>query len=272
MSMKKKIYILILLVAFTMCLGITSNTYSRYAEEATGNVDMMFANWQILVNTKDITTNKKTELTFDPVFTNSSNISDKHIAPTSSGYFDINIDPSNAELSFRYTIEFENMYEDMPDLKLTEYAIIPENYIEGQTLTFIPLNENKITNELEFKKEEKNFKFKKILIRVRFKWIEGEGELMNDEADTALGIQAADENAKTFKIKTKLSFEQILNLTPKEEVQEPTNNVNTEEQNEINEPINIEEQPSEEINNKEENPNNEEEIINEQEVIEEPTE
>ena len=41
-------------------------------------------------------------------------------------------------------------------------------------------------------------KFKKILIRVRFKWIEGEGELMNDEADTALGIQAADENAKTI--------------------------------------------------------------------------
>ena len=95
---------------------------------------------------------------------------------------------------------------------------------------------------------------------------------MNDEADTALGIQAADENAKTFKIKTKLSFEQILNLTPKEEVQEPTNNVNTEEQNEVNETINIEEQPIEEIINEEENPNNEEEIINEQEVIEEPTE
>ena len=55
MSIKFKI----LLVFIPLCLSLCfmSNTYSRYVADTNGNVEMLFAKWQILVNEKDIANN-----------------------------------------------------------------------------------------------------------------------------------------------------------------------------------------------------------------------
>jgi len=193
-------------MALTLCIGVVSNTYSKYVANATGNIDVMFASWQILLNTTDITENKSSTINFTPVIDEKENIAKNVIAPSSTGYFDIEIDPSNVEVSFKYTIELAVENSNLPDIKMKEYAIVPNDYVEGQTnLQFVELKESQITNTLIFDKTKEGFKFEPITIRVRFEWIEGTDEQMDDEADTNAAIENEELN-----ISANINFEQVI--------------------------------------------------------------
>lgn len=250
MSIRKKVKVLVLLLAITVGVGITSNTYSRYVVDATGNIDIMFANWQIFVNQTDITANSETSITFEPIMHENEHVANNVMAPTSEGHFDINIDPTNVDVSFKYLINFVKANENMPDVKIKEYAIVPKDYQEGNTLEFTPVTGDEIVAE---KILDKSKPFEPFTIRVVFEWFDGEGELMNDEADTALGLQAATEDV-SFKVNATIKFEQILSSSTEEQpengeqqqngetpqnetpVQEPTNEnteVVTDEENPV---------------------------------------
>ena len=54
MFMSTKFKILAVLVSLSLTLCFMSNTYSRYVANTTGNVEVRFARWQILVNENDI--------------------------------------------------------------------------------------------------------------------------------------------------------------------------------------------------------------------------
>jgi hypothetical protein len=186
-----------------------SSTYSRYIANTTGNVEGLFAKWQILVSNTDITGNSTSTITFVPTITENANVAPNVVAPSSKGYFDINIDPSNAEVSFKYTINLGIDNTNFPDLKMTGYSIVPNTYVEGDPLEVINLTDNIITNTLNFDRNTPAFKFQSFTIRVYFEWYEGTSELMNDEADTAIGNTAATQNT-TFTINANISFEQMI--------------------------------------------------------------
>ena len=206
--MFKKIKILIAFGSLSICLCLMSSTYSRYIVDATGNVEALFAKWQILVNENDITNGLDSSIDFEPVIDENDYVASNVLAPSSTGYFDIDIDPSNVELSFKYTIDITIEDEKIPDLIITKYSIIPDSYIEGDPIDVINLAEGTITNDLTFDKEIESFQFKPFTIRVYFEWYDGEGELMDDEGDSLIGKLAAIEDY-TFEIKANISFEQI---------------------------------------------------------------
>ena len=189
---------------------------------------MQFAKWQVLVNNSDITAQNSSNITFNPVIEPSQNIKDNTIAPTSKGYFDIDIDPSNVEVSFRYLISLSMDNEDMPDLMITKYAYLPSNYQDGDALEYITTNTSTITDDLIY--DNNGDGFDPFTIRVFFEWYDGEDETMNDAADSAIGTTAAT-NDTTLTINATLSFEQIVdaqnqiadNITPSEDTP-PENN------------------------------------------------
>ena len=127
--MKMNIRIKILSVFIPLCLFLCfmSNTYSRYVADTTGNLKMSFAQWQILVNNEDIINNSSSSIVLTPVIDENENVVNNKIAPSSSGYFDINIDPSNVDVSFNYSISLDVLNENIPDLIITKYAILDEN-------------------------------------------------------------------------------------------------------------------------------------------------
>ena len=206
MRIAKKIQFIIALVALSVCLCIMSSTYSRYVSDASGNVDVMFAKWQILINSNDITNNSSSEISFVPVIKENINIADGVVAPSSEGYFDIIIDPTNVDMSFSYSILFENINENIPDLKVTGYSTLPDNYIDGNPLEITELTSNTLTKDMFINNETD---FKPITIRVYFEWYEGNNETMNDESDTAVGVAAANEDT-IFSIKATISLQQII--------------------------------------------------------------
>ena len=209
MIKRLKIAVVILSLAVTLCL--MNSTYSRYVASTTGDLDMALAKWQILVNETDITNQNSTSIDLVPVIEENQNISDGSVAPSTKGYFDIDIDPSNVEVSFDYNLALEVKNEDIPDLMITKYAILDDTYIEGDVLEPIILDEKTINGSLNYQDLEENEKFKPFTIRVYFEWYEGENEKMNDEADSVIGNKAATEEIP-LQITATINFTQNLTL------------------------------------------------------------
>ena len=207
--MKKRICFMLLLMSCSLCLCFMSSTYSRYVAGTTGNIDILFAKWQILINTQDITDQNNSTLTITPTIEANENVKENTVAPTSKGYFDIDIDPTNVDVSFRYTIDLEIDNEEIPDLMITKYTILPDDYEEGDTIEYTTLQESTITNELIYDNQAENFSFDPFTIRIYFEWYEGEDEQMDDETDTEIGTSAAEEEL-SFTINANISFEQII--------------------------------------------------------------
>lgn len=68
---------------------------------------VLFVKWQKLVNNNDITNEKTSSITLIPVLEENINVSLNSIVPSSRGYFDINIDTTNVDVSFDYTIDLK---------------------------------------------------------------------------------------------------------------------------------------------------------------------
>ena len=220
--MGKKICFILFLISCSFCLCYMSNTYSRYVTGTTSNIDMSFAKWQILVNNQDITNQNNSSISFVPTIEANQNTKANTIAPTSKGYFDININPENVDVSFRYQIGLSIDNEDIPDLIITKYAILDEDYQEGDDITYTTLMNNTITNEMLFNNNTANFAFEPFTVRIYFEWLENEDELMDNEADTEIGVSASEDDL-TFTITANTVFEQI--VTPTVNEVEENNNI-----------------------------------------------
>ena len=221
--MNKRIKIILILLTISVTLSFMSDTYSRYVVDTSGNIEMSFAKWQILVNEKDITNGTTSDIEITPVIEESNNVKNNTIAPSSKGYFDILINPSNVEMSFDYTVNIKLLNENMPDILISKYAILDDTYQEGQTITTVNLENNEITGTLIYDNKTENFSFKPFTVRIYFEWYDGENETMNDEADTEIAKDALLNNTK-LQIAATVKFEQ--NVTAAQETNEVENTEN----------------------------------------------
>lgn len=196
--MKNKLKILLVLIVVTFTMSLVSNTYSRYVVDAASNLEIQFTKWQILINEIDITSNNTSELVLAPALIDNPNIKTNTFAPTSEGYFDILINPSNVELSFDYTISLELLNENMPDLLISNYSLITSTTTEDDTPVLNDIIDNQIVGSLNYSDEA----FKPFTIRIYFKWYEGIDEQMDDYQDTEVIKQ------ENLQIKANIQFTQ----------------------------------------------------------------
>ncbi len=205
--MNKRIKIILILLTLSVTLSFMSDTYSRYVVDTTSNVEVSFAKWQILLNETDITNNTTSSINISPTIETSENVKDNTIAPSSKGYFDILVDPTNVEVSFNYKVTIDILNENLPDILISKYAILDDTYVEGNTITTTDITENEITGTMTFNNNTENFQFKPYTIRVYFEWFEGTNEEQDDTKDTEIGKDAALNNTK-LQIKADITFEQ----------------------------------------------------------------
>ena len=203
--MLRKFKVLFVIASLAITLSLMSNTYSRYVASSEGNLQIEFAKWQLLVNELDITNETNTSIAFEPTIEKNVNVAENKVAPSSTGYFDIEIDPTNVDVSFKYSIDLNIDNTNIPDLRITKYAMVPTNYIEGDKLEYNYLENGEITNTLNYS----DGGFDIFTIRIYFEWIEGTDEIMDNDADTNVGLTAAEENT-TFTINANINFEQFI--------------------------------------------------------------
>ncbi len=200
--MNRKCMILLLFVCLTLTVSFMSHTYSRYAAGTDGTIQSNFASWQILINEEDVFANASSVVEFTPIIIEDENTAVNTIAPTSQGYFDIDIDPSNVSLSFRYSLNVSSADQAFTDLYMTKYEILDETKISNPDNVTV-IADNTITNVL-LNNGSENFRHDKFTIRVYFEWYDGNDESSNDESDT----QMMSDDVKLDLI-ANITFEQI---------------------------------------------------------------
>lgn len=124
MKNRKKLLLLLSAILIFLILFFIIQIYAKYLSTANGNTKMSIARWNILVNNLSIKSNTDISSSIVPVFPGTENISSNIIAPTSEGYFDLNLDFSAADVSFKYEIT-TSVDEQSPvkDLVTTGYSV-----------------------------------------------------------------------------------------------------------------------------------------------------
>lgn len=197
MRINKKIIFALALISSVISLLLIQETYAKYQTTATGNTDISIARWNINVNNQDITSNSSITNTITPIFSGNENIKDGVIAPQSQGYFDIVIDTSNVDVSFRYNIS-TNVASDsaVTDLSVTGYSlnggeIIPVNGHLSDIGNTVIYNSGADTT---------------INLRIYIAWLDTETETMNNASDTMATLSSG-----KAKLNVILSFIQVAN-------------------------------------------------------------
>lgn len=196
MKNSKKIIFLIIGILIVLAIFIVVQTYAKYLTSASGDTTMTIARWNILVNNLSIKNNTDISNSIVPVFEKNENIAEDIIAPTSEGYFDLELNFKDADVSFEYEITTsvdENSL--VKDLVTTGYSID-----DGEKVEFTNLNEPiKDTIELGSGIETRK-------IRIYILWNDDEEtQQMTNADDTAAAVDGT-----PALLKVNVSFKQII--------------------------------------------------------------
>lgn len=171
--MKSKIlYITCAIMIFVTIYEIT-NTYGLFESNINMNADSKLATWNILINDTNI--GKSETFNIDNFISEEDRtVASGKIAPGTSGYFNINIDPSTTQVSIRYDLTFDfskldNLFTITKVEEKNGYNLIktgPNTY--SNVITLNEIKENKTNN-----------------IRVHIKWNNNEE---NNDKDTEIGL------------------------------------------------------------------------------------
>lgn len=174
MKSYKKCILLIILIFILILIFFLIQIFAKYLTSASGDTAMNVARWNILVNDISIKSNTDISNTLAPVFPGNEHIASNIIAPTAEGYFDLNFDFSDADVSFEYeilTTVDENSV--VKDLVTTGYSID-----DGEKITFEQVN-SPIKDTILLADTVETQK-----IRVYVKWNDDETATMDNVADT----------------------------------------------------------------------------------------
>ena len=177
MKINRRVKIFIALLSLLYLITLVQDTYAKYTTSASAKTNITISRWNVLVNDQDIKNNSNFTNTIKPSFEENDNIASGVIAPTSKGYFDIIIDGTKTDVSFKYTINLAlSNLNTVTDLKLTNYSINNDS-------TLYQIENNNISNSILYNDTDKTIKY-----RIYVEWIDGENETMNNEADTEASI------------------------------------------------------------------------------------
>lgn len=122
----KKVVVIALLLALTMCLYYVAGTYAKYTSQATANSEIGVAKWAVKLGEVDIAsgaTDFSSELTLEP--DSSTTVKAGKIAPgtTASGSF--TIDPTGTEVAVKYSVEigeiaYSGIAANKPNVTITK--------------------------------------------------------------------------------------------------------------------------------------------------------
>lgn len=169
----QKIRILLALFSLFLLFDMIQGSYAKYVSSAEAGSNITIAKWDFRVNNQDVLNNNNFSETITPVFDGSSYIAPGVIAPGSEGYFDVLIDSSNTDVSFSETISLSyDKNSTIDDLKIIGYKLNDSEFVSFT-------DETKIVTSHDYGDTNKIDKY-----RVYVKWIDGEGESMDNYKDT----------------------------------------------------------------------------------------
>lgn len=175
MSLYKKFILFIAFISTCFCFFVIADTYAKYSTSATQVTRIPIARWNIKLNNVSIKDGTTLSSVIKPIFPGNDHIASGIIAPTAEGYFDLNLDFANADVSFSYTISISpNADSSVTDLVVTGYSIDDGDIIN------LDNNVASLSDNIYYKDNVHSRK-----IRVFIKWEDGVDATMDNASDTA---------------------------------------------------------------------------------------
>lgn len=180
MKNRKKFMLLVIGIFILLLLFSVVQIYAKYLTSSTGKTNLKIAKWNIIVNTKSIKNNSDISSAIVPVFEGNENISAGIIAPTATGYFDLDFDFSDADVTFKYEINVSaDENSSVTDLVSTGYSID-----DGEIINFDDFNQT-ISDTILL-----NSNVKKRKIRIYILWNDDDTTAtMTNEDDTKSAVE-----------------------------------------------------------------------------------
>lgn len=170
----RKFKLLIACISLLLLIDLMQDTYAKYISSADATGNFTIARWSFLVNQQDVINNSDFSNTIVPVLDTNSNIKAGVIAPTSTGYFDVEIDSSNVGVSFDEVITLsQGTLNTVDDIVFVGYKKNDEEIVEFDDTTSITTT-HLLTEETTVNK-----------YRFYIKWKDDTTETMDNAADTA---------------------------------------------------------------------------------------
>ena len=201
MLLNKKFVLLIACVLVLLCFTTVQDTYAKYTSAVNETTDISIARWRILVNDYDIRSNASTTNLIEPVFNGSTHIASDVIAPTAEGSFTIVVDATGTDLSFNYDINVKNSIDSpVSDIIVTSATLngTPANVVVNSS------DESIISGTITLADQRVN------TFVVNIMWRDGNGENMNNAADTATTLL----EESVAKLSVTAHFTQVPSVTP----------------------------------------------------------
>ena len=181
----KKVWLLIGLIMLIFTLYEIADSYAKYVSNATATAEKQAGAWVIKINDTNIATaNTVTNFTIDSLtYPSNEYVLENKIAPSSSGYFDIAIDPSGSSVAIRYDVTLDLQELDISDAINFESACV---VIDGSEVSggLTRTAENTYTGIISLTDVAND---EIITARFYIQW-EEENDGENDQDDTTLGL------------------------------------------------------------------------------------
>ena len=192
------LHFVIFLFTMVAVIIVIYNSYSKYVSSVNGNAAIGIARWKIYVNNQDITTNNNLSNVITPVFSGNDNIASGVIAPTAEGYFDMDIDASNTDVSFRYVITTS----DNPDSAVSDLIISGYQVDGGARQSLSGQSGVEVSDTIAYNSSDKN-----ISLRIYLKWNDDSenGATMDNNDDTIITTTTSN----VAKVNVNLRFIQV---------------------------------------------------------------
>lgn len=174
--MKKYTMVLAPFFFLVMILGIVVGSYALFESQRTDTSNLEIAKWEIKVNDDLLSGSTSTFTVNNFTWSTSEYIKEGKAAPGLDGYFDIEIDPNDADTSIRYDVIFDFSNLDSDQFNVTEIKEVDDKTITrtGQyTYSNIILLDDIEDGETN-------------TIRVYIEWVNDEE---NNEKDSTLGLE-----------------------------------------------------------------------------------
>lgn len=174
----KKLFVLISVLLVSCCgVYLYQDSYAKYKKKVDQSVDISLASWNIKLNNESIAGQQTISGNVTPIFEKTEYVAENVLAPGSNGYFDINIDASEVDVSFSYKLSVVvNDSDKYPDIIAYGYTLNPED--NSATLD-IP--QDGITGEIVHNTND-------TYLRIYIKWDDSSMAMMDNSEDTALAI------------------------------------------------------------------------------------
>lgn len=175
---KKRIKEFIFLYSILVIFFGVYSSFAKYEKTSEGYTKIAVANWKIALNGKELTSNSSTlidSITLIPT-TNIDENNPTKIKAGQTGYFDIEINPTDTEVSFWYQVTLDLTNSVLPSgLNISSYSL--DN---GTTINALPSN-NTLSNTVPL--GDNGIFLESDIQRIRYYW-SWDGEDTGDKAYT----------------------------------------------------------------------------------------